>query len=172
MPIPHSLLELLALGPSSASELRRNFHALTNQQWPLNQGQVSQTLGRLQRDGLIRSVGTEYSDHGHATEIFTLTSAGEDELTRWWHNPVRHRDNQRDELVIKISLAVTTRSHHLPDLIQRQREAVMSELRSTTMQLRELPKNRSPQRLLLERRIFNLEAENRWLDRIDTLKDA
>ncbi|QMV84883.1 helix-turn-helix transcriptional regulator [Corynebacterium hindlerae] len=172
MPIPHSLLELLTDGPASASDLRRRFQELTHQQWPLNKGQVSQTLGRLNRDGLIRSMGSEYGPSGHATELFAITETGNEELLRWWRSPVVHSENQRDELVIKISLAAATKSQQLPDLIQRQREAVMSELRSTTMQLRELPKIRSADRLLLERRIFNLEAENRWLDRIDTLKDA
>ena len=58
MSIKHSLLALLADGPHSASQLQQQFSERTQSVWPLNIGQVTQTLGRLERDGLIETAGT------------------------------------------------------------------------------------------------------------------
>ncbi|MDU0479316.1 PadR family transcriptional regulator [Staphylococcus chromogenes] len=171
MPIPHSLLTLLAEKPRSASELRRSFEEITMQLWPLNQGQVSQTLNRLQRDGFVEKHGQAVGERGHTTDLFAITQAGRDELERWFSRATVQAENERDELVIKIAVAQSVRKSDTEQLIQLQREAVMQQLRETMRQSRETPPERSAQRLLLERRIFNLEAENRWLDYIETLKD-
>lgn len=53
MAIREALLALLEQGPASAYQLRQGFERATSDTWPLNMGQVSTTLQRLHRDGLI-----------------------------------------------------------------------------------------------------------------------
>ncbi|OXN01718.1 PadR family transcriptional regulator [Bifidobacterium vansinderenii] len=53
MAIKEALLALLQRSPASAYQLKKEFDATTSETWPLNIGQVSTTLQRLQRDGLI-----------------------------------------------------------------------------------------------------------------------
>ena len=57
MSIRHALLALLSEGPKYGLQLRDDFEARTGEVWPLNIGQVYQTLGRLERDGLVVSDG-------------------------------------------------------------------------------------------------------------------
>ena len=86
---------------------------------------------------------------------------------------MRPRDD-RDELVIKIAIAAQLAVSHttmvnLRELIQTQRRATMSELREITRLKAQTPAEQSAERLLYERRIFDLEAEARWLDHVETL---
>ncbi|MEJ5928970.1 PadR family transcriptional regulator [Corynebacterium sp. H128] len=175
MPISHSLLGFLAQQPASASELRRNFDTATGNAWPLNQGQVSQTLQRLLRDGLIESQGVTQGETGRSAESFRITESGRAELLSWLRSPVLPAPGERDELIIKIAIAHTTKSHDVTMLIQQQREAVMTHMHAAVRTLRATPRNPgalSVERLILERQIFNLEAENRWLDHIETMKET
>lgn len=64
MSIKNALLSLLSTKAQAPSQVRQEFHDRTNNAWPLNIGQVTQTLGRLKRDGLIESAG-EHRPHQH-----------------------------------------------------------------------------------------------------------
>ena len=57
MSVKYGLLALLATEPMYGARLRAEFEARTGGTWPLNVGQVYTTLGRLERDGLVESVG-------------------------------------------------------------------------------------------------------------------
>lgn len=59
MAIREALLALLERGPASAYQLKRDFERTTSDTWPLNMGQVSTTLRRLERDGLIEQSGKD-----------------------------------------------------------------------------------------------------------------
>src|SRR6202012_3215532 len=59
MSVRHALLALLSEGPKYGLQLRQEFVARTGEVWPLNVGQVYTTLQRLERDGLVESVGEE-----------------------------------------------------------------------------------------------------------------
>ncbi|PJM75045.1 PadR family transcriptional regulator [Bifidobacterium simiarum] len=62
MAIKEALLALLQRSPASAYQLKKEFDATTSETWPLNIGQVSTTLQRLHRDGLIEQCPDEASD--------------------------------------------------------------------------------------------------------------
>lgn len=53
MAIREALLALLEQSPSTAYQLKQGFERATSRIWPLNMGQISTTLQRLHRDGLI-----------------------------------------------------------------------------------------------------------------------
>ena len=59
MSIRHSLLALLVEGDAYGNQLRTAFEERTGGTWPLNIGQVYQTLDRLVRDGLAMQQKTQ-----------------------------------------------------------------------------------------------------------------
>lgn len=178
MSIKFALLSLLAEQPRSVGRLKADFEDRTCDTWPVNVGQVYQTIQRLTRDGLIESTGTDTGTSGRHTELFGVTAAGHDELTTWWHAPVLPPPNDRDDLVIKAALAAGTGASRLPDgltfadVLHRQRLAVLDELRTLTRKKADIPPATSATRLQLERRIFDLESQIRWLDQIEALPPA
>lgn len=169
MSIKHSLLALLVDGPRSASQLQQRFSDATEGVWPLNIGQVTQTLARLERDGLIVVDGQITGANGHITDTWRLTDDGHELLARWWDTPVQRPRAERNELVIKVALAAQCRSDRLIPLLDDQRRFVIAELRELTRASRGMAVSRTADRLHLERRIFELEAEARWLDRVESL---
>ena len=79
---------------------RTEFEARTGAAWSLNIGQAYTTLQRLERDSLIER--TDDSD----SETFKLTDAGAAAVADWWQTPVKRPRPARDELAIKLTLAV------------------------------------------------------------------
>ncbi|AKK11527.1 PadR family transcriptional regulator [Corynebacterium uterequi] len=166
MSIKHCLLALLSEEPRTAAGLKRAFDDATDSIWPLNIGQVTQTLARLERDGLISGAGEVTGGNGRPTPIYTPTTAGHDELSSWWHSPTAAQRADRDELVLKISLAAVTRAEHILPLLDIQRHATMNQLRELN---RQLGTTVTAHTLSIEKRIYDLEAESRWLDRVEML---
>ncbi|MFV8396384.1 PadR family transcriptional regulator [Corynebacterium hindlerae] len=152
MSIKFALLTLLADHPMGVAQLQHAFHDCTDHTWPLNIGQVYQTVKRLQRDGLVEITCRE----GKA-DIFSLTAAGHEELTRELAVAVEKPADDRDELVIRMAV-VKERG----PLIKLQREANMARLR----ELVRTPAAGAAE-LLKQRQIFDLEAESRWLDYLE-----
>src|ERR1700737_4364695 len=103
MSIRHALLALLSEGPKYGLQLRHEFEARTGEVWPLNIGQVYTTLQRLERDGLVES---DDSENDGPQKGFRITSSGEEELATWLRTPPDLTSPPRDELVIKVPVAV------------------------------------------------------------------
>lgn len=169
MSVKNSLLALLAQKPSTPAELQHRFHEAMNGLWNLNMGQVTQTLGRLERDGLVEAVGTVPTPTGHEAVSYQLTDKGIDEVFDWWETPVERPDTERDELVMKIVLALQRDDIDVINLMDTQRRAVLDQIGNVNKQLRELEALPSAQRLMGERRILDLEADVRFLDRAESL---
>src|SRR3954469_12465912 len=102
MSVRHALLALLSERPKYGLQLRQEFEERTGEVWPLNVGQVYQTLQRLERDGLVESNGSEDGPQ----KRFAITPDGSDELVRWLRTPPDVVQPPRDELVIKVLVAV------------------------------------------------------------------
>ena len=161
MSVRHGLLALLAEGPSYGYQLRTRLLARTGGTWPLNIGQVYTTLSRLERDGLVEATGAD----GQAT--YRITEAGRAAVAAWFAGPVDRPAAVRDELAIKLALAVDSPAVDASRIVRVQRAA-------TAAALRELVGLRSGAdagadadpawTLVLEALIFQAEAELRWLD--------
>ncbi|AZA11009.1 PadR family transcriptional regulator [Corynebacterium gerontici] len=169
MAIKYALLALLSVQDQSASQLRHGFQEATGEIWPLNIGQVAQTLTRLERDGLIYEASTTHSNNGREVQLYSITEEGRSTLEQWWHTPTLHTGLERDELVTKIALAAGRGDVDLLRLLDSQRAGVVEKLRALHRENRTLPDTRTAKKLLYERRIFDLEAEARWLDRVEAL---
>ncbi|HEY9372936.1 PadR family transcriptional regulator [Streptomyces sp.] len=170
MSIRHGLLALLERGPRYGSQLRTEFESRTGQTWPLNVGQVYTTLNRLERDGLVAQGGED--DAGHA--LWTITDGGRDELSSWFAQPVDRTSPARDELAIKLAMAVGAPGVDIRAVIQSQRRHTVKAMQDYTRLKRQaieaVEARRSGERddvawlLVLEQLIFQTEAEARWLD--------
>jgi DNA-binding PadR family transcriptional regulator len=161
--VRHGLLALLERGARYGYQLRTEFERTTGGTWPLNIGQVYTTLARLERDGLVRALPE--GDGGQRP--YEITPGGRAELALWFASPVERGDRPRDELAIKLALALTTPGVDVTSVVQTQRGATMLTLQELT---RLKATSEDPLgadlawRLVLESMVFQAEAEVRWLD--------
>jgi DNA-binding PadR family transcriptional regulator len=161
MSIKHGLLALLERGPMYGYQLRVAFEESTGGTWPLNIGQVYTTLSRLERDQLVR--GLPENDAGQRP--YRITGAGRAELAAWFATPIERGDRPRDELAIKLALALTTPGVDVRAVVQAQRGATMRTLQEyTRLKARAEQPADLAWLLVLDAMLFQAEAEVRWLD--------
>ncbi|WP_166134898.1 PadR family transcriptional regulator [Nocardioides ochotonae] len=164
MSVKNALLALLEQGPMYGYQLRAEFERRTGATWPLNVGQVYTTLTRLERDGLVVAAGADEGGHVH----YALTEAGHEEARSWFTTPVSRSQPPRDELAIKLALAVTVSGVDVAAVIQQQRVATMGALQDYTRLKRTAPDQQDvgdlAWSLVLDSLVFAAEAEIRWLD--------
>jgi DNA-binding PadR family transcriptional regulator len=142
-------------------QLRVAFEESTGGTWPLNIGQVYTTLSRLERDELVGPLPK--SEEGQRP--YRITDAGRAELALWFTTPISRTDRPRDELAIKLALALTTPGVDVRAVVQAQRGATMRTLQEYTRLKAgaDQPADLS-WRLVLDAMLFQAEAEVRWLD--------
>ncbi|SDF32806.1 DNA-binding transcriptional regulator, PadR family [Lentzea fradiae] len=157
MSVKHGLLALLERGPMYGYQLRAAFDSATGGTWPLNIGQVYTTLSRLERDDLVAAL-----PENDGQRPYKITAHGRAELKRWFATPVLHVDRPRDEVAIKLALALTTPGVDITAVVTTQRTATTQTLQEYT-RLKTEPGD-LPWRLVLDAMIFQAEAELRWLD--------
>ena len=129
MSVRHALLGLLSEGPKYGLQLRQEFESRTGEVWPLNVGQVYTTLQRLERDGLVESDGTGDDERQKG---FRITPAGEEELATWLRTPVELSSPPRDELVIKVLVALQVPGVEARDVIQVHRRYLVELMQQWT----------------------------------------
>ncbi|MDX6205559.1 MAG: hypothetical protein QOF39_1616 [Frankiales bacterium] len=167
MSVRQGLLALLDEGDMYGYQLRATFEQRTGATWPLNIGQVYTTLSRLERDGLIEEVGS--GDDGHQT--YRITAAGRDEVRRWFLTPVSRSAAPRDELAIKLALAVQAHDVDVTRIIAAQRTETLRTLQDyTRLKAKVEPSDpgETAWLLVLDSMVFQAEAEVRWLDLCDS----
>ena len=164
MSVRHALLALLSEGPKYGLQLRQEFEAKTGEVWPLNVGQVYTTLQRLERDGLVESDDgeTEGPQKG-----FRITSAGQGELMDWLRTPGGDDAPPRDELVIKVLVALTVPGVDVPELLQVHRRHLVQTMQRYTRLKESAAEGDVSLALVADAEIFRLEAVVRWLDAAD-----
>ena len=165
MSIRNGILALLAERPMYGYQLRQEFEARTGGTWPLNIGQVYTTLARLERDALVQ----EQSGRDDGSVVYRLTETGRAEADRWWQTPVERGAPARDELAIKLALAVTAPGVDVTTVVQRQRSESLKALQEYTRlkaTAGDDPNDLSWE-LVLDSLVFAVEAEVRWLDHVE-----
>jgi DNA-binding PadR family transcriptional regulator len=166
MSVRQALLALLGEQPMYGAQLRSQFERRTGGTWPLNVGQVYQTLSRLERDGLVEAAGAA-DDEGRIA--YRLTAAGRTAAATWWTTPVDRAEAPRDELVIKLALAVTVPGIDVAAVVQTQRTQTLRQLQDLT-RLKQQADARGDLAwlLVLDNLVFAAEAEVRWLDHVES----
>ncbi|WP_101523103.1 PadR family transcriptional regulator [Nocardioides houyundeii] len=167
MSVRQAMLALLEQGPKYGYQLRAEFEQRTGSTWPLNIGQVYTTLARLERDGLVEADAADVQGH----VVYRATPRGRDEAATWFTTPVpRDQPPPRDELAIKLAIAVTLPGVDVGQVIQQQRTATMTALQDYTRLKRSGRAARPTEpedlawSLVVDSLVFTCEAELRWLD--------
>jgi DNA-binding PadR family transcriptional regulator len=165
MSVRHALLAILSEGPKYGLQLRNEFEERTGDVWTLNVGQVYQTLQRLERDGLVAS-NDEETEVGPQKD-FRITAAGEIELTQWLKTPPDLSAPPRDEIVMKVMVAMGVVGFDVRDVIQVHRR-YMVELMQEWTRLKTHDNGRDLHfELVVDAELFRLDAVIRWLDAAD-----
>jgi DNA-binding PadR family transcriptional regulator len=170
MAVREGLLALLDEGPRHGYQLKTSFETATGGVWPLNVGQVYTTLDRLERDGLVSATSEEARGGagGGPQRQYALTAAGREALGAWWYAVPRDDPPPRDELMLKVLMAIEHGREHALDVITRQRTA----LQSLMQQARRVQRGRRGQladealaaALVADAVAVRAEADLRWLD--------
>jgi DNA-binding PadR family transcriptional regulator len=162
--IRHALLALLSEGPTYGLQLRQEFEARTGEVWPLNVGQVYTTLQRLERDGLVESEG---EDDDGPQRNFRITRAGRHELARWLRTPPDLASPPRDELVIKVLVALRAPGVDVHEVIQVHRRHLVELMQQWTRIKEAADPADVPLALAVDAELFRLDSVVRWLDGAD-----
>ncbi len=160
MSIRHGLLALLTEEPKYGYQLRAEFEERTGATWPLNVGQVYTTLGRLERDGLVVPSDTD----AEGRHRYSITDEGRAEVATWFAAPVPRDTAPRDELAIKLAIALTVPGVDVTAMVQTQRSETMRTLQNYTRLKAHADDVELAGLLALDALLFQAEAELRWLD--------
>jgi DNA-binding PadR family transcriptional regulator len=145
-------------------QLRQEFEARTGEVWPLNVGQVYTTLQRLERDGFVES-----DDDGDDSvkRNFRITPDGETALAGWLRTPPDLSSPPRDELVIKVLVAMRVPDVDVHEVIQVHRRHLVQLMQRWTR----IKEDATPEEvglvLAVDAELFRLESVIRWLDAAD-----
>jgi DNA-binding PadR family transcriptional regulator len=164
MSVPHALLALLSEGPKYGLRLQNEFEARTGEVWPLNVGQVYTTLQRLERDELVE---TDDGEAERSQKRYRITTAGSRELADWLRTPPELVPPPRDELVIKVLVALQVPGIDIHELMQEHRRHVVEIMQRYTRIKATAPEGNVALALVVDAELFRLEAIVRWLDAAD-----
>jgi DNA-binding PadR family transcriptional regulator len=160
MSVAMSLLAMLGERPMYGLELKHVFEERTAGVWPLNVGQVYTTVGRLERDGLV----TLREEHD-GQKVYETTSAGREKVAGWFGRPSKKLTASRDEMVLKIAIAMSTPWVDVATVIQAERRALIEQLQEyTRLKAAANEADDLSWLMLLDSLIFKTEARVRWLD--------
>jgi DNA-binding PadR family transcriptional regulator len=172
MSVRHALLALLSEGPKYGLQLREEFEARTGEVWPLNVGQVYTTLQRLERDGLVETANgditpVEHDTPGAPQKAFRITPAGSAELSQWLRVPPDLSSPPRDELVMKVLVAITVPGTDVHEVIQAHRTYLVQLMQEWTRLKEDEDGSDLPFSLVVDAELFRLDSVVRWLDAAD-----
>ncbi len=160
MSFKYGLLALLSETPRHGYQLKTDLERRTGGSWAINIGQVYTTLQRLERDGLVEVASSEGD-----RQDYRITEIGRRQLDEWFSMPVVSEGPPRDELTIKVLLAVAASDVDVTEILRRQRTASVEQLQAYTRRKAQAdPERDLPFVLMLDALIFRTEAEVRWLD--------
>jgi DNA-binding PadR family transcriptional regulator len=161
MSVRHALLALLSEGPKYGLQLRQEFEARTGEVWPLNVGQVYTTLQRLERDRLVESEG---DGEDGPQKAFRITSVGAAELTTWLRTPPDLSLPPRDELVLKVLVALRVPGADVHEVIQVHRRYLVELMQQWTRLKQDEAEFDLAFGLAVDAELFRLDSVVRWLD--------
>ena len=162
--VRHAMLALLSEGPKYGLRLREEFEARTGEVWPLNVGQVYTTLQRLERDGLAES---DDAAQDGPQKIYRITADGEAELAGWLRTPPDMAAPPRDELVMKVLVAMRVPGINVHDVIQVHRRYLVELMQQWTRIKEAEAESDLSLALVVDAELFRLDSVIRWLDAAD-----
>jgi len=161
--VRHALLALLSEGPKYGLQLREEFEAGTSVVRPLNVGQLYATLGRLEREGLVASDGSEAAGpHKH----FRITAGGAGELAAWLRTPP-DLASAPGQMAAKVLAARRVPGTDVHEVVRVHRRFLMELMQQWTRIKRERADNNLDLGLKIDAELFRLDSVIRWLNAAD-----
>jgi DNA-binding PadR family transcriptional regulator len=165
MAVREGLLALLREGPRHGYQLKTEFEAATGGVWPLNVGQVYTTLDRLERDGLV-DVRVQGGDDGAAQKLYAITVDGVAALGAWWDAVPADDPPPRDELMLKVLMAIDHSRDHAMRVVTHQRTVLLALLQAKRRERKVAGDDGTSlaARLVTDALVTRAEADLRWLE--------
>ncbi|MGH9180376.1 MAG: PadR family transcriptional regulator [Acidimicrobiales bacterium] len=164
MTIRGAILQLLSEGEHHGYQLKVDFEARTGGIWPLNVGQVYTTLERLVRDGRVVEADAGDADH----RAYRITDDGRHELKQWLASSPVDTGPPRDELIMKVLLAMGRGEDEACQVIDEQRGALLVALQmGRRRQRRRQADEDVAARLAHDAVLTRIEADVTWLERCE-----
>ncbi|GAA3041805.1 PadR family transcriptional regulator [Streptomyces glomeratus] len=166
MSIRHVLPARLEGSPRSGARLRAELEARTGAPRAPDATRVRAALAGLEVDELVAREDPEAEPRVR----YALTEAGRAELGDWYARPVEPGSVPRDELTIKLVMAVDMPGVDMGAVVEiqprRLRESLREDARQRCAALAELPAHRDEvaRLLLLDQMVLHAEAQPIWLD--------
>lgn len=163
MSVRQSLLAILDQGPCYGYQLRAEFDRRTGSTWPLNVGQIYNTLDRLERDGLVAKGDIDAQGHVY----WQITDAGSADVAAWLASPVVRTGGTRDELALKLAVAVTLPGVDVDAVIDAQRVESRRRLDEFSTELAGCADDDPDEfvrAVVIDAMRLAIDAELRWLD--------
>lgn len=157
MAVREGLLALLGDGTHHGYQLKTAFEAATGGVWALNVGQVYTTLDRLARDGLV------HVDDSGDQKQYSLTAAGREELRTWWQVSAVDAPPPRDELLLKVLLAMEHGPGRALEVVTAHRTALTGLLQTHRRSSRSGSGDLAAA-VVADALATRAEADLRWLD--------
>ncbi|GLW46736.1 PadR family transcriptional regulator [Streptomyces sp. NBRC 14336] len=126
MSLPHAILTALLEKPSSGLELTRRFDRSIGYFWSATHQQIYRELGKLEADGLIRTLPSEQPARGQK-KSYEVLPAGRAELARWTaasQDPKPHRDS----LLLRLRAAAVVGTEGIEDDLRRHLDLHQKQL--------------------------------------------
>jgi DNA-binding PadR family transcriptional regulator len=159
------MLALLSEGPKYGLQLREEFEANTGQVWPLNVGQVYTTLQRLERDGLVAATGDgQAGGEPGPQKAYRITAEGSAELAQWLRVPPDLSTPPRDDLVMKVLIAVRVPGTDVSEVIQAHRRYLVQLMQEWTRLKEDDNGEDLAFSLVVDSELFRTDSAVRWLD--------
>jgi DNA-binding PadR family transcriptional regulator len=165
--VKEGLLALLRGQPKHGYQLKGEFEQATGQLWPLNIGQVYSSLQRLERDDLV-AIAAEGDDR----RSYRITAEGLSFLRGWLLRPVPRDGESRDEVTMKVLMAVASGAAAVDEVVARQREETMAALQRFTRHKALTSPSDFAALVQLDRLILRFRAELDWLDLVEARSDT
>ena len=158
------MLALLAKEPAHGYELKQALEQIFGNAYPSpNIGQIYVTLGRLEKDGLVRGVDVEQSNRPNK-KVYYCTAEGREALDEWVDSPTEG-PRVRDEFFMKLVLAPLTGIADRTALINRQRRHYLGLMRDLVQLAENTSEDNRAAQLLIEGAMLHLQADLDWLER-------
>ena len=162
MTLKFGILGLLAEQPSHAYSVKARFEDLLGGSWEVNIGQVSATLTRLERDGLVEQAQAR-GERGRLP--YRLTEAGRKTLEAWLAEPESEPQQLREEIYLKLLLATRIANGDLPALLAKQRRVYLQRLKDfAALEHAASSAGRTDLVLLYKGAILHTEADLKWVE--------
>ncbi|HZM77201.1 MAG TPA: helix-turn-helix transcriptional regulator [Candidatus Limnocylindrales bacterium] len=162
MAFKYGILGLLAAQPLHAYSVKARFEDLLGGSWEVNIGQVSTTLQRLERDGLVEPAAAR-GERGRLP--YRLTEAGQKALEAWLAEPESEPQQLREEIYLKLLLASRVANGDLTALLARQRRVYLQRLKDlAVLEQKARAQGRDDLVLLYKGAVLHTEADLKWVD--------